>query len=65
LRAILEIADRSRIWPTLGGGCHPTRDTLNAIATAGFAIERCERFPFSPSPVIPKIPHVLGVARRP
>lgn len=65
LRAILEIADRSRIWPTLGGGCHPTRDTLNAIETAGLAIERCERFPFSPSPVIPKIPHVLGVARRP
>jgi ubiquinone/menaquinone biosynthesis C-methylase UbiE len=65
LRAILEIAVRSRVWPTLGGGCHPTRDTLNAIETAGFAIERCERFPFSPSPVIPKIPHVLGVARRP
>jgi ubiquinone/menaquinone biosynthesis C-methylase UbiE len=64
LRAFLEIADRSRIWPTVGGGCHPTRDTLAAIKAAGFTVERCERFPFSPSPIIPKIPHILGVARR-
>ncbi len=65
LRGILEIADRSRIWPSLGGGCHPTRDTLGAIEAAGFTIERCERFAFSPSPIIPRIPHILGVARRP
>jgi ubiquinone/menaquinone biosynthesis C-methylase UbiE len=64
LRAFLEIADRSRIWPTIGGGCHPTRDTLSAIEAAGFTIERCERFAFSPSPIIPQIPHILGVARR-
>jgi ubiquinone/menaquinone biosynthesis C-methylase UbiE len=64
LRALLEIADRSRIWPTVGGGCHPTRDTLAAIKAAGFTVERCERFPFSPSPIIPKIPHILGLARR-
>jgi ubiquinone/menaquinone biosynthesis C-methylase UbiE len=65
LRAILEIADRTRLWPTVAGGCHPTRDTLSEIQRAGFAVERCERFPFSPSPVIPRIPHILGVARRP
>jgi ubiquinone/menaquinone biosynthesis C-methylase UbiE len=65
LRAFLEVADRSRIWPTVGGGCHPTRDTLGAIKAAGFTIERCEQFPFSPSPAIPKMPHILGVARRP
>jgi SAM-dependent methyltransferase len=64
LRAFLEFADRSRIWPTLGGGCHPARDTLSAINAAGFTVERCERFGFSPSPLIPKIPHILGVARR-
>lgn len=64
LRAFLEIADRTRIWPTIGGGCHPTRDTLSAISSAGFEIERCERFAFSPSAVIPMIPHILGVARR-
>jgi ubiquinone/menaquinone biosynthesis C-methylase UbiE len=64
LRTILEIADRSRIWPTIGGGCHPTRDTLSAIRAAGFTVEQCEQFPFSPSAIIPKIPHILGVARR-
>jgi ubiquinone/menaquinone biosynthesis C-methylase UbiE len=65
LRVVLELADRSRLWPTVAGGCHPTRDTLRTIEEAGFDVERCERFPFSPSPVIPKIPHILGVARRP
>ena len=64
LRGFLEVADRSRIWPTIGGGCHPARDTLSAITAAGFTVERCERFGFSPSPLIPKIPHILGVARR-
>jgi ubiquinone/menaquinone biosynthesis C-methylase UbiE len=64
LRALLEIADRSRLWPTIAGGCHPTRDTLSAIKAAGFTVERCEHVPFSPSPMIPKIPHILGVARR-
>lgn len=64
VRGFLEVADRSRIWPLIGGGCHPTRDTVNAIESAGFVIERCERFGFSPSYVVPKIPHVLGVARQ-
>jgi ubiquinone/menaquinone biosynthesis C-methylase UbiE len=65
LRSVLELATRSRIWPTLGGGCHPNRDTLAAIKAAGFEVERCERFAFSPSPIIPTLPHILGVARRP
>ena len=65
LRAVLEIAYHSRIWPTVGGGCNPTRDTGHAIEAAGFVIERCERIAFSPSAVIPKIPHLLGIARRP
>jgi ubiquinone/menaquinone biosynthesis C-methylase UbiE len=64
LRAVLEVLDRSHIWPTIGGGCHPARDTLSAIKAAGFTVERCEHFGFSPSPMIPKIPHILGVARR-
>jgi len=63
LRAFLEIADRSRLWPTIGGGCHPARDTLAAIEAAGFTVERCERFDFSPSPIVPRIPHILGSAR--
>ena len=65
LRAVLEVAYRSRVWPMIGGGCNPTRETGQAIEAAGFRIERCDRFAFSPGPVIPKIPHLLGIARRP
>ncbi|HEX8083371.1 MAG TPA: class I SAM-dependent methyltransferase [Solirubrobacteraceae bacterium] len=65
LRAFLEVAYRSRIWPTIGGGCNPTRETGDAIAAAGFHIERCDRIAFSPSLIIPKIPHLLGLARKP
>jgi hypothetical protein len=50
LRGFLEIAARTRSWPVLGGGCHPTRDTLATIEAACFSVERCERFSFSPSP---------------
>ena len=65
LRAVLEIAYRTRIWPTVAGGCNPTRETRDAIEAAGFRTERCDRIAFSPSVLIPKIPHLLGVARRP
>ena len=63
LRAYLQVADRSGLWPLLGGGCHPTRDTLAAIEAAGFTVERCERFSFRPATIVPPLPHVLGVAR--
>jgi ubiquinone/menaquinone biosynthesis C-methylase UbiE len=52
-------------WPLLAGGCHLARDTTAAIEQAGFQIETCERFPFSPAPFLPPDPHILGVARRP
>jgi ubiquinone/menaquinone biosynthesis C-methylase UbiE len=64
LRAILEFADRTTLWPRLAGGCHPTRETLAAIEHAGFTVDRSRRFAYSPSPVIPSIPHILGTARR-
>jgi ubiquinone/menaquinone biosynthesis C-methylase UbiE len=64
LRAVLQIADRSGLWPALCGGCHPARDTGAAIEAAGFTIERCERFGFRASPLEPSVPHILGVARR-
>jgi ubiquinone/menaquinone biosynthesis C-methylase UbiE len=51
-------------WPKVFGGCHPTRETGEAIEQAGFVIESCERFTFSPGPLIP-LPYILGVARRP
>lgn len=52
-------------WPHLAGGCHLARDTAAGIERAGFAIEACERFPFSPSAFLPPDPHILGTARRP
>lgn len=58
------VADAT-IWPRLAGGCHLARDTTTGIEQAGFVIEACERFPFSPSPFLPPDPHILGIARRP
>jgi ubiquinone/menaquinone biosynthesis C-methylase UbiE len=52
-------------WPRVAGGCHLARDTKTGIEQAGFAIETCDRFPFSPAPFIPPDQHILGVARRP
>jgi ubiquinone/menaquinone biosynthesis C-methylase UbiE len=52
-------------WPHVAGGCHMARDTKSAIERAGFEIETCERFAFSPAPSLPPAPHILGTARRP
>jgi ubiquinone/menaquinone biosynthesis C-methylase UbiE len=52
-------------WPHLAGGCHLARDTTSGIEQAGFVIETCERFPFTPAPFLPPDPHILGIARRP
>ncbi len=52
-------------WPHVAGGCHLARDTTAGIEQAGFVIETCERFPFSPAPFLPPDPHILGTARRP
>jgi ubiquinone/menaquinone biosynthesis C-methylase UbiE len=52
-------------WPHVAGGCHLARDTRTAIEHAGFVVEMCERFPFSPAPLFPPDPIILGVARRP
>jgi ubiquinone/menaquinone biosynthesis C-methylase UbiE len=52
-------------WPHVAGGCHLARDTTSGIEQAGFVIETCERFPFSPASFLPPDPHILGIARRP
>ena len=62
-RAFLRFADRSGLWPAVAGGCHPARDTVGAIERAGFAVASIERFGFAPAPLMPAIPHVLGIAR--
>jgi ubiquinone/menaquinone biosynthesis C-methylase UbiE len=54
-------ADRSGIWPLLGGGCHCSRDTVSAIRTAGFRVERERSLDLGPSWGLTN-PHVLGVA---
>jgi ubiquinone/menaquinone biosynthesis C-methylase UbiE len=53
------------LWPRLAGGCHLARDTTTGIERAGFVIETCDRFPFSPAPLLSADPHILGKARRP
>ena len=58
------VADRL-VWTRISGGCHLTRDTAAAIERAGFQIETCRRFAFTPMPVVPGIPHILGRARAP
>ncbi|MFC4530710.1 class I SAM-dependent methyltransferase [Sphaerisporangium dianthi] len=45
------------VWSRVAGGCHPARDVLAAIGSAGFTIERLDRFHLY------HVSHVLGVAR--
>jgi ubiquinone/menaquinone biosynthesis C-methylase UbiE len=56
-------ADRSRIWPLIGGGCHCARDTVASIRSAGFEVVEARELEFGPSWVITN-PHVLGSAVR-
>lgn len=53
------------VWPYLGGGCHTSRATVEAIEAAGFALDTVHRFEFRPSPLAaPVAPHVIGIAHR-
>jgi ubiquinone/menaquinone biosynthesis C-methylase UbiE len=62
-QAVQSGLDRTGIWPRLGAGCHLARDTVGAIAAAGFVVERVKRFNSGPGSL--GIPFVLGSARRP
>lgn len=65
LGIVQRAVDASRLWALAGGGCHLARATGQAIADAGFRIERVERFRFPETTVpFPSAPHVLGRARR-
>jgi ubiquinone/menaquinone biosynthesis C-methylase UbiE len=57
-------ADRT-FYPYVSGNDHMARDTGSAIERAGFQIESCDRFRFSPAPILPADDHILGIARRP
>jgi len=62
LRRAQRVVDAT-VWPHLFGGCHSGRDTIAAIESSGFEIERLDRFRFPDSgPPMPTSPHVLGIA---
>jgi ubiquinone/menaquinone biosynthesis C-methylase UbiE len=56
--------DRSGVWPRVAGGCHSARDTVNAIAAAGFQIDRGRTLDVGPSWTYTSL-HELGRARAP
>jgi ubiquinone/menaquinone biosynthesis C-methylase UbiE len=53
--------DRTRIWPTIAGGCRCSCDTLEAIRAAGFRVDREQKFAVGPDWGHTN-PHVIGVA---
>ena len=64
LRRAQRVLDAT-VWPLLGGGCHVGRDTLAAIAGAGFTVVRSEAFRFPETRIpAPASPHVWGIATR-
>jgi SAM-dependent methyltransferase len=53
-----------RPWGWFAGGCHPNRDTIEAIREAGFALEEVREFDFNAA--LPLVrPHASGLARLP
>jgi ubiquinone/menaquinone biosynthesis C-methylase UbiE len=60
---LMRVADAT-LWPVFTGGCHMSRDTLDAIERAGFVVESCDRFTDRITALDPPKPHILGVARR-
>lgn len=62
-RAVAVVQDvLTPAWAAIAGGCHPNRDTLAAIESAGFEVDTVDRFGFSPHPVSPKVAHISGTA---
>jgi ubiquinone/menaquinone biosynthesis C-methylase UbiE len=53
-----------RPWGWVAGGCHPNRATDEALAAAGFWIERLDRGAIKGG-LPPMRPRIVGVARRP
>lgn len=57
-----EWLDDAGVQPRIAGGCHCARDTVRAIESAGFRIERVRSFALGPSWFYTN-PHVIGAAR--
>ncbi len=63
-RAVAKVQDAlAPVWSAIAGGCHPNRDTLAAIESAGFEVDTVDRFGFSPHPVAPAVAHISGTAQ--
>ena len=63
-RTVGERALVDDVWARIAGGCHPNRDAVGALTSAGFDVSFVRRFGFSPQRGIPATAHVLGRARR-
>jgi ubiquinone/menaquinone biosynthesis C-methylase UbiE len=53
------------LWAAAGGGCHLNRNTLTEITTAGFEIDKLDRFTYRPLKFAPPHAHILGRAHKP
>ncbi|MEU8318096.1 class I SAM-dependent methyltransferase [Nonomuraea sp. NPDC048881] len=53
------------LWRRMAGGCRLNRDTERALIDSGLVVEERERFAFRPLPLSPRLPHILGRARKP
>jgi ubiquinone/menaquinone biosynthesis C-methylase UbiE len=63
--ALQRALDASGLWSRAMGGCRTARQSHETIATAGFALERVERFSFRPTLLdTPVAPKAFGSARR-
>lgn len=59
---IQSLLDRSGVWPLLAGGCHCARETVAAVAAAGFHVDASRRIELGPA-WLHTNPWVLGTAR--
>ncbi|NUP50830.1 MAG: class I SAM-dependent methyltransferase [Catenulispora sp.] len=53
------------VWKRQAAGCHPNRDTLSVLRSAGFRVETVEDFGFAPTAWSPPLRHILGTAVKP
>lgn len=62
LASVQRVLDAT-VWPSIGAGCHCSRDLTEAIAPAGLAVKSAERFKFPPKGLtLPTSPHVFVIA---
>jgi ubiquinone/menaquinone biosynthesis C-methylase UbiE len=62
-RRVQRLVDAT-FWPACFGGCHAGRDTVEAIAAAGFTVTEVTHYRLPDSGLWPTTPHALGIARR-